>query len=201
MDDLHELWTTSAVTIGGHESPVGQSDEWLTPRDIIANLGPFDLDPCTPVEQPYPTAARRFTKNDLMPIWDDDDFVWLNPPYSSIGIWMAQLAVHPGGGIALVFARTETRWFVTTVWQQATSVAFLHGRVDFTPLDGLFVGKRGNAGAPSVLVAYGEKAHERLERLHRPATLLRIPRPKRQTVTSVSIGQSSLDHLPPEEPQ
>ncbi|WP_237755001.1 hypothetical protein [Nocardia nova] len=58
-----------------------------------------------------------------------------------------------GHGTALVFARTETRWFIDAVWERATAVLFLHHRLRFCLPDGSPA--PGNAGAPSCLVAYG----------------------------------------------
>jgi hypothetical protein len=41
--------------IGGHHRPYrGQTDEWLTPPEIIAALGQFDLDPCSPINRVRP---------------------------------------------------------------------------------------------------------------------------------------------------
>ena len=41
-----------------------------------------------------------------------------------------------------------------TVWNRATAVLFLHGRLHFHYADGTRA--KANSGAPSVLVAYGE---------------------------------------------
>lgn len=90
-------------------------------------------------------------------------FVWLNPPYSrEAARWLAKLADHPGGGIALIFARTETAWFVDHVWraERATAALWLFGRVTFRYRAG--VPLSANSGAPSVLVAYGRNAAARL---------------------------------------
>lgn len=57
-------------------------------------------------------------------------------------------------------ARTETAGFVREVWGKATALLFLHGRLHFHYPDGDRAG--ANSGAPSVLVAYGERAAERL---------------------------------------
>lgn len=162
------------MAISSHETPIeGESDEWLTPPDIIADLGPFDLDPCCPVIMPWRTATIMRSKEDvLFEHWPDDAFVWLNPPYSDIARWMNELSIHPGGGIALVFARTETAWFVSTVWKRAMAIAFLHGRVTFHLPDGR--PGPGNAGAPSCLVAYGTRGWNRLQRLRRPHTLVHL---------------------------
>ncbi len=39
-------------------------DEWLTPPDLLANFKTFSLDPCSPINRPWPTAKTHFTKND-----------------------------------------------------------------------------------------------------------------------------------------
>lgn len=38
--------------MGGHQSAKMKNDEWLTPKYIIDALGPFDLDPCAPIQRP-----------------------------------------------------------------------------------------------------------------------------------------------------
>lgn len=50
--------------IGSHQSAKMINDEWLTPPEIIKDLGPFDLDPCAPIVRPWDTAKRHFTVND-----------------------------------------------------------------------------------------------------------------------------------------
>src|SRR5690606_9313365 len=97
--------------------------------------------------------------------WKNPDgsnaFVWLNPPYSEIGPWMARLADHDHG-IALVFARTETAWFFDSVWGRASAILFLRGRLHFCLPDG--TPADANSGGPSVLIAYGSEAATRLHR-------------------------------------
>ena len=140
--------------MGGHQSARMESDIWLTPPEIISALGPFDLDPCAPPIMPWPTAANKFTPADdgLTQSWRGR--VWLNPPYSrEARQWIARLAQH-GNGIALVFARTETSWFMETIWRSATACLFIKGRIHFHYEDGTRA--PANAGAPSVLVAYGD---------------------------------------------
>lgn len=145
--------------LGGHQSNVPLSEDWITPRWLIERLGPFDLDPCASKMQPWPTATHHFTVDDdgLKQSWDGE--VWLNPPYGrETWMWMSKLAYH-GTGIALIFARTETAGFFAQVWAQATSLLFIKGRLDFHRPDG---STERNAGAPSVLVAYGWEANRRL---------------------------------------
>lgn len=143
--------------IGGHHQPYrGRTDEWLTPPEIIAALGAFDLDPCSPIDRPWPTAARHYTieDNGLATPWRGR--VWLNPPYGPESEkWLATLALHKHG-TALVFARTETSWFFDHGWESADAMLFLRGRLHFHHLNGERA--KHSAGAPSVLIAYG--AHD-----------------------------------------
>ena len=141
--------------IGGHHSARSGSVEWLTPPEILAALGPFDLDPCVPVVRPWDTAGAHYSieQDGLSQPWKGR--VWLNPPYG-VGAWpwMARLADH-GDGIAILFARTETRGFHRLVWERATALLFLEGRLNFHRVNGERA--KRNAGGPSVLIAYGEE--------------------------------------------
>ncbi len=93
-------------------------------------------------------------------------FVWCNPPYGkALGTWLNRMAVH-GNGIALVFARTETRAFFDYVWPFATSILFLKGRLTFNCADGSVLKHGGNSGGPSVLIGYGATADRRLKDAH-----------------------------------
>ena len=149
-----------AGAMGSHHSQNSGSDEWLTPPEIIQSLGPFDLDPCSPVNRPWPTANKHYTIEDdgLASPWDG--YVWCNPPYGkAVWTWLSKLAEH-NDGVALVFARTETAGFVSEVWEKATAVLFLHGRLHFHYVDGTRA--PANSGAPSALVAYGDRASDKL---------------------------------------
>ena len=128
-------------------------DEWLTPPELINALGTFDLDPCSPINRPWETAGLHYTINDdgLFMKWEGR--VFCNPPYGKeTAKWLSKCAEH-GNAIALTFARTETKMFFETVWNKAHAVLFLKGRLRFYHV----TGKQGDsAGAPSVLIAYGE---------------------------------------------
>jgi hypothetical protein len=134
-------------------------EEWLTPPEIIKAFGPFDLDPCSPLNRPWPTAKQHYTiyDNGLIKPWNG--LVFCNPPYGpKTGDWLARCADH-GNCLALVFARTDTRAFQDHVWPKATGLLFIAGRISFYHV----TGKRGGtAGAPSVIIAYGELANTRL---------------------------------------
>jgi len=156
--------------MGSHQSAAMKKDEWLTPPALIDALGPFDLDPCSPIRPPWEIAAKAYSIIDdgLKQPWSG--FVWCNPPYGSeAGKWLAKLAAH-GNGLALIFARTETADFVANVWAKADAVLFLHGRLYFHHVDGTRAA--ANGGAPSCLVAYGAEAVKRLETTRLPGTLV-----------------------------
>lgn len=148
--------------MGGHQSSAMMTPTWLTPPDIIASLGLFDLDPCAaPDPRPWTTAAHHLTEEDdgLSHEWHGR--IWLNPPYSAgIVKWMSRMA-HHNHGTALVFARTETAWFTQYVWPSASAILFITGRLFFYRQDGTQA--TGNAGAPSALVAYGQEDAVKLE--------------------------------------
>lgn len=130
-----------------HEKPnKGNTDVWLTPLNIIRALGEFDLDPCG--ELHHKTADYVYTENGLEKEWSGR--VWLNPPYSNVEQWLDKLADH-GNGVALVFARTETRW-AQKIIPQAHSVFFPKGRIKFLTKE---LKEKGNAGAPSMFLSFG----------------------------------------------
>lgn len=157
------------MSMGGHHSARSLKDEWLTPPEIVDALGSFDLDPCAPLERPWPTAAQHLTIDDDGLAHEWRGRVWLNPPYGKqTGKWLERLEAH-GDGIALVFARTETAVF-ERVWRSATALLFLRGRLHFYHVDGSRA--EGNAGAPSVLVAYGDHNAEALRSSGIPGALV-----------------------------
>lgn len=136
----------------GNELSVAKTEVWLTPPSIIHALGEFDLDPCASTDRPWDTAKNHYTKEDdgFSKQWEGR--VWMNPPYGpELDRWLHRLAEH-GNGVALVFARTETRAFFRNVWDRADAILFLRGRLKFHKPDGSLA---GTAGSPSCLIAYG----------------------------------------------
>lgn len=127
------------------------NDEWITPPYITRKLGLFDLDPCAPVDTPIRHSKTWYTlgQDGLNQQWHGR--VWLNPPYGKETFkWLNKLHVHQSG-IALIFARTETKGFHSEVWEKADSVFFFRGRLKFYYVDGT---EGGTANAPSCLVSY-----------------------------------------------
>ncbi len=139
------------------------TDNWITPNWLIDRIGPFELDPCACDPQPWACAARQYTfeDNGLMRPWDG--FWFCNPPYGKqTATWLDRCSLVSSSGIALVFARTETRMFFKSVWPKANSLLFLRGRLTFSRPDGSSPPSGHNSGGPSVLIAFGEMASDRL---------------------------------------
>ena len=137
-----------------------QKDEWLTPPHVFEPLQPFDLDPCQPIDPPWYIARGGYNVLDdgLSQQWEG--FVWCNPPYGKeTPKWLKKMAEH-NNGIALIFARTDTRMFHDYVFN-ADAILFIKGRLSFCNVKGE---KGGTAGAPSCLVAYGPEAVDRLKK-------------------------------------
>jgi hypothetical protein len=128
-----------------HQTPEGKTDDWITPPEILFDLGHFDFDPC-----PYPR-----------PNWDGLKIswykarIWCNPPFNRYERpkWMRRMAEH-GNGILLIPAATETEAFYEFVWERASSICFVKGRPHFYLPSGKQAGF--NCGCSIVLVAYGE---------------------------------------------
>lgn len=160
MSDL--FGTPPARAMGGHQSAAPRTTTWLTPPEVTQALGgweSFDLDPCA--YPGWPTARHGYSlpKDGLAAEWFGR--VWLNPPYTTgeIERWLRRLADH-GRGTALIFARTETEAFQNFVWGRASGLLFISGRLHFHLPDGRRA--KANAGAPSVLCAFGADDLERL---------------------------------------
>jgi site-specific DNA-methyltransferase (adenine-specific) len=136
-----------------------RSEEWATPadtfRDLDAEFGPFTLDPCaTPENAKTPTFFTR-SENGLAQPWAPHR-VFMNPPYGrTIGLWMAKARKEAKAGalvVALVHARTDTRWWHEHV-SRADEVRFLRGRLRFGSAE-------ASAPFPSAVVVFGPPAQE-----------------------------------------
>jgi len=166
--------------MGSHQSHKMLNDEWLTPPELLKKLGHFDLDPCAPIKRPWDMADHHYTREDdgLIQKWFGR--VWLNPPYGRETVkWMKLMCKHKNG-LALIFARTETKLFFETVWDHADALLFIKGRIYFHHVDGTKA--NANAGAPSVLVAYGQENVEFLRTCGVPGAFFRLIRENREWI-------------------
>lgn len=139
-------------------------DDWETPQSLFDRLHAqceFTLDVCaTDANAKLP---KYFTKSDdgLSKSWQGHTF-WMNPPYGrGISDWVkkALLESIEGGcrGVALIHARTDTRWFHDWVYNRVR-LEFIRGRLRFELGGNPIRDSRGNAMSapfPSLLCYYG----------------------------------------------
>ena len=100
---------TSRWTKHEPQNHQGKTNTWLTPLSLINALGEFDLDPCG--FNGHKTAKKIIVlpDNGLAIEWTGR--VWLNPPYGrNVNEWLQKLQKH-NNGMALVFGRTDVKWF------------------------------------------------------------------------------------------
>ena len=132
------------------------SDDWWTPQDIIDRVlatfdGTIDLDPCSNLGTPNVPATVRYTVEDdgLSKPWVGR--VYMNPPYGDVlPNWIEKMvqAFIDGeidSAVALVPARTDTRWFRTL---RPYLHCFIFGRLKFS-------GTGNSAPFPSMAVYLG----------------------------------------------
>jgi hypothetical protein len=141
------------VSLGSHQKAKGKSQVYITPREILDPLGPFDFDACAATVRPWDCARINIVEaeNGLARDWSDLGRGWLNPPFFGVAPWVQKFADH-NRGIALLHARTETDWFAA-VWKSASGILFLASRIFFYRPDGSR--HDHNSGAPPVLVSFG----------------------------------------------
>lgn len=148
-----------------HESRNSKTIDWHTPLHIFTALDlTFDLDPCSAGEnKDFVPARHRYTIQDNGLIKDWFGLVFCNPPYGSeTKLWLNKMSQHKNG-IALVFARTGTRW-----WQElaptTSLICFIAGRIKF--VNGQTNEVQAAAGADSVLMAWGDISANALRQSH-----------------------------------
>lgn len=146
-----------------HESSIGASDEWYTPREIFDALGlTFDLDPCAPMDPCASNVPARevFTilQDGLSQPWHG--LVYMNPPFGGRNghvPWLEKFLIH-ANGIAVVRAYTSAGWFHDHA-RRAETMLFPRGKTKFIRPDGS-VGKAPGHGI--VLLGMGEAANSAL---------------------------------------
>lgn len=127
----------------------GQTNTWLTPLWLINALGEFDYDPCGFPGHKTAKEICCLPSDGLNNPWHGR--VWLNPPYGrELEFWLDKLKRH-GNGIALLFSRTDTKWFQ---YAKPDMLFMLEGRIKFLRPD---FTESTNAGHGSMLLAYGRE--------------------------------------------
>lgn len=145
-----------------HESCVGASDDWYTPKFIFDALAlRFDLDPCSPGACHWVPADNVLTEKQDGLRCEWSGLVWMNPPFGGRNgqvPWLEKFIEH-GNGIALVAARTSSGWFHNLV-PKFDALLFPRGKTKFVRPDGSI---GGSPGTGVVLLAMGEIACKALK--------------------------------------
>ena len=127
-----------------------KSDEWTTPIELFKKLNRrflFDLDAAA--DNWNHLLDEWYTKEDsgLEHSWEGRR-VFCNPPYSQIKLWAAKFieeSKHARCIVALVPARTDTKWF-QSLMASADKIVFIKGRLHFS--------NAGSAPFPSALAIW-----------------------------------------------
>jgi site-specific DNA-methyltransferase (adenine-specific) len=135
-------------------------DDWCTPAAVLTRVrqvGNIVLDPCTSESNPVDAVmCMHLPDSDgLTRSWwgwmsGERGLAFVNPPYSQMKAWAEKVAAEAKQGtpiIALVAARTDTRWW-RDLWAAADVVGFWRGRLRFE-VDGV---PQGTAPFPSALI-------------------------------------------------
>lgn len=114
------------------------TDQWATPQAFFDKLNAefgFTLDPCALPSNAKCTKYYTPTDNGLLQDWGGES-VFCNPPYGRpMYEWMrkcSEEASKPNTtAVALIPARTDTRWFHDYIYHKAKEIRFIKGRLKF----------------------------------------------------------------------
>ena len=131
-----------------------QTDEYETPQIIFDQLNEkwhFTLDVCATINNAK--CDNFFTKeqNGLRHSWKNQT-CWMNPPYGrDIKYWISkaylELINNGTSTIALLPARTDTKWFHDYIYSKGIKFDLLRGRLKFN-------NHTQNAPFPSMIVEF-----------------------------------------------
>lgn len=149
------------------------TDERFTPPEIFVTRdrvwhGGADTDPAWHPRS-FSRARHVYTKRDdglRMPWYGR---VWLNPPWSNVGPWLARLLEHmrgPGNPEAMILVRNDppTAWFKEAA-DHADAIAFLRGRTRYWQWNGRRrrLERCGSPEFASVIFYFGPQAQAFVE--------------------------------------
>ncbi len=127
-----------------------QRQDWETPQALFDKLNEefkFTLDAAASAENKKCAKFFGVKLDGLKANWGGER-VWCNPPYGrGLGAWVAKCSRNTVLTVALLPARTCTKWFLEIVIPAASEVRFIRGRVTF-------VGAQHAAPFPSMLVVW-----------------------------------------------
>lgn len=114
-----------------------KTNEWATPLALFQELDKefgFTLDPCATPQNAKCKKFYTIEDDGLKQNWGGHR-VFCNPPYGrEIGRWVEKCYREAQRGalvVALIPARTDTRYFHEFIWKKAKEIRFLRGRLHF----------------------------------------------------------------------
>lgn len=130
------------------------TDQWATPQAFFDKLNAefgFTLDPCALPSNAKCTKYYTPTDNGLLQDWGGE-IVFCNPPYGrAIYDWVrkcSEEAKKPNTVVvALIPARTDTRYFHEFIYTKAREIRFIKGRLKFG-------NSKNSAPFPSMVVVF-----------------------------------------------
>lgn len=130
---------TSNFYVAGAAAMTSDRTDWETPRDIFDRLDAFwhfDLDAAASDDNALCTDYFTVKDDGLAQSWAGRR-VWLNPPYGrNVAEWIRKAYEETRDGrtvvVALIPARTDTRWYHDWIEGRAAEVKFLRGRLKYT---------------------------------------------------------------------
>lgn len=127
-----------------------KTPEWSTPQDLFDKLNSefnFTLDPCATKKNAKCVKFYTKQQDGLSKDWSGER-VFMNPPYGrQIGLWVKKISEM--GGVALLPARTDTKWFHDYIYNKA-EIRFIKGRLKFG-------NSKNSAPFPSMIVIFKNK--------------------------------------------
>lgn len=132
------------------------TDDWATPQQLFDNLNyvfNFTLDACASDDNHKCPKYFTAETDGLSQDWGGNK-VFCNPPYgrNATGAWIKKCydeSKKPGTiVVALIPARTDTKWFQQYIYKTNAEVFFVKGRLKFG--DG-----KNSAPFPSMIVIFG----------------------------------------------
>jgi site-specific DNA-methyltransferase (adenine-specific) len=143
------------------------SNEWETPDVFYNKLNDefnFTLDPCSSINNHKCEKYYTIEDNGLEKNWSNE-IVFMNPPYGrEIGAWIKKAyEEYTNNGVTVVClipARTDTIYWHQYIFNVATEIRFLKGRLKFE-LNGAPIvsgnGKSSPAPFPSAVIVYKQE--------------------------------------------
>ena len=136
------------------------TEHWSTPDSLFDNINDifdFTVDACADTTN-YKVKNYYNKKQDGLSMSWKNNSVWVNPPYGrDMGNWIRKasdecLDVSSNTTVVMLLpARTDTKWMHDYVFENASAIVFLKGRLKFS-------NSKTSAPFPSMIVIFSSNA-------------------------------------------